>query len=286
MNDWYKQEEGEEVKMKSENSGAAKEVSGKRQEETPSRGAWIIAGSILLGGIIISASILSSSGKFQKLADTGSAAVAQPSGNPAPTAQQPAGQPSGPVKVSVDNDPVLGDKNAPLTLIEFSDYECPFCKRTFTDLLPDLKKNYIDTGKVKLVYRDFPLSFHANAEKEAEAAECARSQSNDAMYYKFHDQIFTKTTSNGTGLALTELPIIAKSLGLNVNQFQQCLDSGKFKDEVAKDIADGTAAGVSGTPSWIIGTSSKDGQIEGQLVVGAQPFSAFKTIIDEKLNGK
>lgn len=286
MNDWYKEEEGEEIKTKSEENEAGKGAGVKRQEVAPSRGAWIIAGSILLGGIIISASILSSGGKFQKLADSGSAAVAQPSGNSAPTAQQPAAQPSGPVKVSVDNDPVLGDKNAPLTLIEFSDYECPFCKRAFTDVLPELKKAYIDTGKVKLVYRDFPLSFHANAEKEAEAAECARSQSNDATYFKFHDQIFTQTTAGGTGLALTQLPVIAKNLGLNVNQFQQCLDSGKFKDEVAKDIADGSAAGVSGTPSWIIGTSSKDGQVEGQLVVGAQPFSAFKAIIDEKLNSK
>jgi protein-disulfide isomerase len=270
MNDWYKQEEGE----------VEEPIKIKKEEDTLSNGAWIIAGSILLGGLIISASILSSSGKFQKLADSGSAAVAQPSGSPTPTAEQPSGQPSGPVKVSVDNDPVMGDKNAPLTLIEFSDYECPFCKRAFTDVLPELKKAYIDTGKVKLVYRDFPLSFHANAQKEAEAAECARSQSNDATYFKFHDQIFTQSTVGGTGLALTELPVIAKNLGLNVNQFQQCLDSGKFKDEVAKDIADGTAAGVSGTPSWIIGKSSKDGQIEGQLIVGAQPFSSFKTAID------
>ncbi|MDP2838293.1 MAG: thioredoxin domain-containing protein [Candidatus Moranbacteria bacterium] len=276
MGDWYKQEEGEAgelIKMKKENGSL-------------SRGAWVIAGAILLGGIIISASILSSSGRFQQGTDSESVALQQPSGNGAPSAQQPDNQPSGPVKVSVDDDPVMGDKNAPLTLIEFSDYECPFCKKSFTNLLPDLKKHYIDTGKVKLVYRDFPLSFHANAEKEAEAAECARSQSSDAMYFKFHDQIFTKTTAGGTGLALTELPVIAKNLGLNVNQFQQCLDSGRFKDEVAKDMADGSAAGVSGTPSWIIGDSSKDGQIEGQLIIGAQPFSVFKTIIDEKLNGK
>lgn len=186
-------------------------------------------------------------------------------------------------KVSTDDDPVLGDKNAPLTLVEFSDYECPFCKRSFDQLLPELKKNYIDTGKLKFVYRDFPLSFHANAHKEAEAAECARSQGDDATYFKFHDQIFTQTTSNGFGLALSQLPVIARDLGLNVGQFQQCLDSGKFKDEVDKDIADGTAAGVSGTPSWFIGQSSTDGTIDGTLVVGAQPFSQFKVVIDEEL---
>lgn len=242
----------------------------------------VVSGAILLSSLIISGAILTSSSTSLKSSAIG-AGGEQPAGNAAALQPGAPAQPSGPVKVSVDNDPVLGDKNAPITLIEFSDYECPFCKKSFTDALPEIKKNYIDTGKVKLVFRDYPLSFHANAEKEAEAAECARAQSNDAVYFKFHDQIFTKTTSNGTGLALTELPVIAKSLGLNVSTFQQCLDSGTFKEEVAKDMADGSAVGVSGTPSWFVGPSSKDGQINGKLMVGAQPFSAFKVIIDEEL---
>lgn len=224
-----------------------------------------VPAAILLSAIIISGAIL-----YSKSAPIsgGSAAIA--------------GRPNL-AQVSTDDDPVLGDKNAPLTLIEFSDYECPFCKRSFDQVLPELKKNYIDTGKLKLVYRDFPLSFHANAHKEAEAAECARSQSDDATYFKFHDQIFTRTTSNGYGLALSQLPIIAQSLGLNVSQFERCLDSGKFKGEVDKDTDDGSAAGVSGTPAWFIGKSSKDGTIDGTLVVGAQPFSTFKIIIDEEV---
>lgn len=252
-----------------------------------SRNALFLAGAILLGSLIVSGAILSTRGSFPQISNKGGTVLSQPgAGNQAPTAQQPSGEPSGSAKVSVDNDPVLGDKNAPITVIEFSDYECPFCKRAFTDLLPDLKKNYIDTGKVKLVYRDFPLSFHANAQKEAEAAECARAQSDDRMYFKFHDQIFTQTTGNGTGLALTQLPVIAKNLGLNVTQFEQCLASGKFKEEVEKDMADGQAGGISGTPSWIIGQSSKDGQIDGKLLVGAQPFSAFKVVIDELLKNQ
>lgn len=271
-----------EDQYKQDKQGEANILHPQKNEGTPTRDAWIIAGAIILGGLIISASIFSVRGESERTSDSGSAVIRQP-GDAA--ALEPEGnEPSGPIKVSIDDDPVLGDKNAPLTLIEFSDYECPFCKRTFDQLLPDLKKNYIDTGKVKLVFRDFPLSFHANAEKEAEAAECARVQGNDAMYFKFHDQIFTQTTSNGTGLALTQLPVIAKNLGLDVNQFQQCLDSGKFKDEVAKDLADGMAAGVSGTPSWLIGESGKDGMITGDLIVGAQPFAAFKAVIDEKLN--
>ncbi len=158
----------------------------------------IIAGALIGGGIYLGV-------RPNTIQQPNAPAVGQQPGN------QP---PSGPAKVSVDDDPMLGNKNAPLTLIEFADFECPFCKRSFDELLPELKKNYINTGKLKLVYRDFPLSFHANAHKEAEAAECARSQGSDATYFKFHDQIYTQTTSNGTGLTLTYLPVIAKSLGL------------------------------------------------------------------------
>lgn len=272
MKDWYHQNEDE---------GVSEAVPKRKGGEPIERGTWVIAGAILLGSLIISAGILSSPGSFER--PTSGTNDTLPS---ADTAAAPDDEPSGPVKVSVDDDPVLGDKNAPLTLIEFSDYECPFCKRSFTDVLPELKKAYIDTGKVKFVYRDLPLSFHANAQKEAEAAECARSLGNDATYFKFHDQIFSQTTSNGTGLALSQLPVIAKGLGLNTAQFEQCLDSGKFKEEVEKDVADAGAIGISGTPSWVVGATSADGTIEGQLIVGAQPFNALKTIIDEKLNAK
>lgn len=237
--------------------------------------------SILIAAVIISGTIL-----YSKLGPaSGSPTTIAGNPNLAAADQQLGHQPPGNLnQVSTDDDPALGDKNAPLTIVEFSDYECPFCKRSFDQVLPELKKNYIETGKLKLVYRDFPLSFHTNAHKEAEAAECARSQSDDATYFKFHDQIFTRTTSNGVGLALSQLPIIARGLNLNVSQFQQCLDSGKFRDEVDKDISDGTSAGVSGTPAWFIGRSSKNGVINGRFVVGAQPFPTFKAVIDEELN--
>lgn len=277
MQDWYEEEKKEEGAEKS-----SVEVPEKKTPEGPgpTKNGILVAGAILLSSLIVSSAILVSS----KGLSSGSAGSAE-AGN-VPTGDQQAAapaDPSVPVKVSVDDDAVLGDPKAPVTVIEFSDYECPFCKRSFEQVLPSLKKEYIDTGKVKFVYRDFPLSFHANAEKEAEAAQCAKDQGGDKAYYRFHDQIFTKTTSNGTGLALTELPVIAKDLGLNVNTFQKCLDSGKFKDEVAKDMADGQAAGVSGTPAWIVGKSGKDGLVEGKLIVGAQPFAAFKTVIDEEL---
>jgi len=226
--------------------------------------------SIIIASVIISGSILYNNANSS---NKNTAAVNQPEQNVKGNL----------IKVSIDDDPVLGDANAPITIIEFSDYECPFCKRSFDQVLPEIKKNYIDTGKAKLVFRDLPLSFHANAHKEAQAAECAKDQGGDSAYFKFHDAIFTQTTSNGTGLALTQLPVIANNLGLNAGQFQQCLDSGKFKDEVDKDLADAAKVGASGTPTYFIGKSSNDGIINGTIIVGAQPFSAFQAVIDAQL---
>lgn len=203
--------------------------------------------------------------------------------DPQPTVAPATQEPKGPTKVSLDNDPVMGNKDAPVTIIEFADYECPFCQKSFLTMIPQLKREYIDTGKVKLVYRDFPLDFHENAQKEAEAAECARDQGGDNTYFKFHDQIYTQTKSNGTGLALTQLPIIAENLGLNTKQFQQCLDSGKFADEVQKDYQDGIAAGVTGTPGWFVGKSNSDNTITAPAIEGAQPYAIFKNVIEQQL---
>ena len=198
----------------------------------------------------------------------------------APQAPKPS---SGPIEVSVDDDPMLGDENAKVTIIDFSDYECPFCKRYFDETFSQIKKEYIDTGKIKYVYRDLPLSFHQNAHKEAQAAECAREQGGDEVYFKYHDEIFKRTTSNGTGLALSELSVIANDLGLDGATLQSCLDSDKYKAEVDKDLTDASSYGATGTPSFFIGKTSSSGKFNGTILVGAQPFAAFKTIIDEQL---
>lgn len=202
---------------------------------------------------------------------------------PQQAAAQAPQQPTGPIEVSIDDDPILGDKNAKVTMVDFSDYECPFCKKYFDETFSQIKKDYIDTGKIKYVYRDLPLSFHQNAHKEAEAAECAREQGGDSVYYKFHDEIFKRTTSNGTGLALDQLSVIANDIGLNGSTLQSCLDSEKYKAEVDKDLADAGKYGASGTPSFFIGKSDSSGKFSGTILVGAQPFAAFKTIIDEQL---
>lgn len=183
-------------------------------------------------------------------------------------------QKGGKVDVSADDDPVLGNADAKITIIEFSDFQCPFCRRFYQDTYSQLKKEYIDTGKAKLVYRDFPLSFHPAAEVSAQAGNCAHEQ---GKFWEFHDKLYEEQGKLGTGTVqygATELKKWAKDMGLNASQFNTCLDSGKYKDEVAKDTADGGAAGVSGTPSFFV---------NGRLLVGAQPFAAFKTAIDAEL---
>lgn len=245
-----------------------------------------VPGSILMAAMIISSSILISSGSLKvkgaeyQLNNNIVAQAAVPTSSPIPT--QPS--PSSLVKVDVSNNPVLGDKNAKLTLVEFSDYECPFCKKSFNEILPDLKKNYIDKGKVKLIYKNLPLPFHQNAFKESEAALCAKDQGGDIAYYKYHDQIFTKTTSGGTGIALDQLPVIAEDLGLKVTVFQKCLETAKFKAQVDKDIAEAGKVGASGTPTWFLGKITSSDTMEGVILVGAQPFSAFRSAIDQQLS--
>jgi len=176
------------------------------------------------------------------------------------------------VQVSLDDDAVQGDKNAPVTIVEFSDYQCPFCGRFYSETLGQIEDNYVKTGKVKLVFRDFPLnSIHPQAQKAAEAAECAKEAGgNDEAYWNYHNKLF----ENQGALDVASLKKYAADLGLNAAKFNDCLDSGKKASEVAKDLADGQKYGVQGTPSFFI---------NGQMISGAQPYSNFQSAIDAAL---
>lgn len=186
--------------------------------------------------------------------------------------------------VSVDDDPILGNANAPITIVEFSDYECPFCKKYFIETFPKIKAKYIDSGKVKLVFRDLPLSLHDPlATKEAVAANCAKQQGGDIKYFSYHDQLFKLTASNGNGLNDENLKEIATDVGLDLNQFELCTKDSSMKAEVMKDLEDAQKAGANSTPTFIIGKSQSDGVIRGNILVGAQPFSVFEVIIDSLL---
>ena len=194
--------------------------------------------------------------------------------NNGPTGGTVADQPGAPaerVAVSLDDDTVMGKKDAPVTIVEFSDYQCPFCKRFHDDTFGQLKSKYIDTGKVKFVYRDFPLGFHVNAQKAAEAAECAGEQ---GKYWEMHEAIFAKSQADGTGIAPNDLKVIAKSISLDSAKFDKCLDSGAMAAEVQKDLSDGSSYGVQGTPAFFV---------NGQMISGAQPYSVFEQVIEAEL---
>jgi len=180
-------------------------------------------------------------------------------------------------KASEDNDAFMGDKNAPITIIEFSDYQCPFCRKFYNETLPQIKEKYINTGKVKLVYRDFPLSFHKDAAPAAVAAECARDQKGNETYFAYHDLIFEGQNKLGQGtvnIPRDSLISYAQDLNLNMSKFEKCLDEQKYKQEVNQDLQDGIASGVEGTPGFFI---------NGISVEGAQPFETFDQIIAELL---
>ena len=193
---------------------------------------------------------------------------AAPSAAPSPS-PSPSAAPAAKVDVTalLDDDAFKGDADAPVIIIEFSDYECPFCARFYRDTLPQIEEQYIKTGKVKFVYRDFPLSFHQQAQKAAEAAECAGEQ---GKYFDMHDLLFESGVSGG----VAAFKGYAAEIGLDTDDFDSCLDSGEQAAEVKADMRDGTAAGIRGTPGFIV---------NGQLVSGAQPFSVFQQIIEAEL---
>ena len=166
-------------------------------------------------------------------------------------------------QVSPDDDPSWGPTDAPVTIIEFGDYQCPYCKRFWDETFPQIQENY--EGQVRFVFRDMPLaSIHPHAQKAAEASECADDQ---GQFWEYHALLWT----NQQQLDVASLKAYAGELGLDTATFDHCLDSGKNAQEVQKDYSDAISYGVQGTPSFFI---------NGQELTGAQPFSEFQIIID------
>ena len=184
--------------------------------------------------------------------------------------------------ITTEGDPSKGNKNAKLTLIEFSEYQCPFCGRHVRDTYPQLDKDYIQTGKVKYVFRDLPLeSIHKNAFKAAEASHCAGEQN---KYWEMHDRLF----ANQNSLEPAMLTAHAQAVGADTKKFQACLDSGKYAADIRKDIAEANKYGITGTPTSVIGlTQPGDPKIKVLKVIrGAQNISAFRETLDGLLNEK
>lgn len=184
------------------------------------------------------------------------------------------------VVLSIDGAPVKGDKDAKVTLIEFSDYQCPFCGRHFRQTLPQLESEYIKTGKVKYVLRDFPIaSLHPQAAKGHEAAHCAGEQ---GKYWEMHGRLFT----NQRAMSPKDLADHAQAIGLESTKFQECLSSGRYAAQVRRDLEDGEKAGVRGTPTFFLGVTEPGDPTKVKAVKalkGAFPYQSFKDAIDSLL---
>ena len=249
------------------------EVQKAKQREFPIAASIILAALIIAGTLFYNNKVLVDVLSNSHISGTaynvpsGQVLGTQTPPTPAPTA------PVGPVKVADRaNEPVLGSSSAKVTMVEFGDFQCPFCKSYFQQTLPDIKSKYIDTGKVKVIFRHFPLTqIHVNAQISAVAAECANQQ---GKFWQYHDMLYTDGQSDGTALDKASLEKYASQLGLNTGTFNQCLESNATLDIVNNDQAEGVKDGVTGTPSFFI---------NGQMIVGAQPAAAFEQAIETAL---
>ncbi len=182
---------------------------------------------------------------------------------------------AGPVRftteLNISGKALLGSPNAPVTIIEFSDFECPYCKQFQDAVMPNLTTNYIDTGKVKMVYMEFPLdSIHPYAHNAALAAECAEEQN---QFWAYHDALF----ADQSNIDVPALKAKAAALGLNTSQFNTCLDTKRYEPLVQAELAMGQSFGISGTPGFLV---------NGIFIGGALPYDQFAAIVNDELNAK
>jgi protein-disulfide isomerase len=192
------------------------------------------------------------------------------------TAQRPSKPTT--AKFSIKGKYSLGADDAPVTVVEFADYQCPFCLRFAKSTFPLLKEKYIDTGKVRWVALNLPLPFHKDARKAAQAAHCAGEQD---KLWEMRDILFR----NPQKLNVENLPAHAETLSLDMTAFNACLQSDRHLAEIDQDAKDAKAVRLTGTPSFIIGKTTGD-EINGQVVIGAQPMKAFDAAIGKALEQK
>ncbi|MEK6909387.1 MAG: thioredoxin domain-containing protein [Nanoarchaeota archaeon] len=220
---------------------------------------WKYSTFILLGVVILGVAFYVLPGN----SPTG--AVVQQPGQVLPS------EPTAKIEVEIDGAPVKGEGNAPVTFVEFTDYECPFCQRHFMQTGSAIDAR-IQAGEVKLVTMDYPLPFHTQAQKASEAAHCARDQGGDSAYYEMHDLLFESGVAGGE----TAFKEYANQMNLDSADFASCLSSGKFADEVQSNMNYGAQIGIQGTPGFFI---------NGRIISGACPVQTFESAIDAELDG-
>ncbi len=222
----------------------------------PAYSAFILPGAIVIAAVLISATLLFTRGG-------------------ASNGALPTPDDSKPVKIELkENDHILGNKDAKVTMFEFSDFQCPFCRVFEQDAYQQIKKNYIDTGKVKVIYRHYPLDFHPQAKLAAEASECAAEQ---GKFWEMHDKMFVEQQKKGQGtitFTAQDVNRWAGAIGIKVPQFSACVAANKYDQRINDDITFGNSVGVSGTPTFFI---------NGIRLVGAQPYVSFQATLDAAL---
>jgi len=181
-------------------------------------------------------------------------------------------------KMKIGEGPFLGSADAPLTLVEFADYQCPYCRQFNLTTFEQLRKNYIETGKLRFVTRDLPLEFHSNAQRAALAARCGGDQ---GEFWEMRDMLI----ANASSLAPASLVNYAESLHLDMARFQACMDSEKYKAEIQKDSELADSLSIGGTPSFILGKTTSEG-VDGIKIVGAVPYGTFDASLKDLLAGQ
>ena len=194
----------------------------------------------------------------------------------APTAAAPAPPVNVTVKIAPGTE-MLGDKNAPLTMVEYIDLQCPFCKRYEEGAFAEIRKKLIDTGKLRYYSRDFPLDMHPHAMKAAAAAHCAGEQ---GQFWRMREVLMT----NGANLAPDAILGYAKTAGLDAAAFGSCFSSAKYEPQIRASVSEGSAIGVQGTPSFVLGKSTPEG-VTGAVLVGALAYASIEAEV-KKLEAK
>lgn len=183
--------------------------------------------------------------------------------------------------VKIDKSPTLGDKNAPVTVIEYTDFDCAICKVASDEVLPQLKQDYIATGKVKFIFKSLPIEYlHKNAFRKTEGAFCAKELGGDNAFFAYYDSLFENF---GFSLNLdNELASIAKKHGLNEAEFRTCLMSRRYREVINEEVLEGNLIGSLGTPTWLIGKSDGDGLKDTVKINGLIEYKAFSTVLDRQ----
>lgn len=248
----------------------AKEKNKAQEEVVINLDTFAVPLAIIVAGLLIAGAVF--------FTNKGKDTTTNPGSDTTTNAPDAAGETYPSVATTIGNSPYIGDKDkAKVAIVEYTDYQCSFCQRHLQQVYPEIVKNYVDTGKIIYVIRDFPLSFHGQiAIDSANAAHCVNEIAGKDVYAKYHEQIFLAAD-------VAALSSTAKSLGVDMGKYDKCMAENRYKDVIGADIADGTSAGVTGTPGFVIGVIKDGGIVEGKRVDGAYPYETFQSILDEML---